>query len=223
MKYFIANWKEHKTIDESMQWLEQFIILVEKNTIVTERLQSGTYAVVICPPTPFLYPLKEKLNGKKSLFLGAQTLSSFESGSYTGETSAESLRGLIQYVLIGHHERRNLFHETEEQIQKEYEIAVKHGIQPILCIEQETNWIPHHVKMVAYEPPNAIGTGINMSMSEVLLFKEKCSLDSSTQFLYGGSVNESNAHEYIKNAEIDGVLVGTTSLNVNSFFSLLTL
>lgn len=126
----------------------------------------------------------------RQLKLAAQNLFWRDHGAYTGEVSANQLRGLVKYAIIGHSERRHVFGETDKDIRMKVQAAFRNGIIPVLCIgetateraEGETNDILHHqlvaglsnvtseeVKdlVIAYEPVWAIGTGENAVASEV--------------------------------------------------------
>lgn len=212
MKYCIANWKANKNLKEAIEWLNFFLQQLIQHPILNDDIK-----IVICPPYPLLYPLAQRLKNFKNVYLGAQNLSAFENGSFTGEITAEMIKDVIQYAIIGHSERRKYFYETESQIEKKIILAKKHHIEPILCVRDEKDKIFPQVKIVAYEPVYAIGTGTNESPEKVLLMKKKLNLNSTTIFLYGGSVNEENVKQYIATGKIDGFLVGAASLDPLKF------
>lgn len=143
-------------------------------------------SVVVCPSSPYLSELKQKVKTAKlneAIKVGCQNVSEHESGAYTGEVSATMLQDLaIDYVIIGHSERRSLYNESSCQVAKKVHVALNAGLTPILCIgESETerengqtetvlstqiqpvideigiNKFTHVV--IAYEPVWAIGTG----------------------------------------------------------------
>lgn len=212
MKYCIANWKANKNLKEAIEWLNFFLQQLIQHPILNDDIK-----IVICPPYSLLYPLAQRLKNFKNVYLGAQNLSAFENGSFTGEITAGMIKDVIQYAIIGHSERRKYFYETEMQIEKKIILAKKHHIEPILCIRDEKDKIFPQVKIVAYEPVYAIGTGTNESPEKVLLMKKKLNLNSTTIFLYGGSVNEENVKQYIATGKIDGFLVGAASLDPLKF------
>ncbi|OGK25041.1 hypothetical protein A3A46_04215 [Candidatus Roizmanbacteria bacterium RIFCSPLOWO2_01_FULL_37_13] len=214
MKYFIANWKANKNLNEAVQWIDKFLTL---------PLRSDSAKVVVCPPYPLIFPLKEKIKNTKNIYLGVQDISSFEFGSYTGEVSAKTLQGLVEYVIIGHSERRKYFNENTQTLFKKTQLAKTYGIEPILCIRDEKDAIPDRVQIVAYEPVYAIGTGNNESVKKVLEMKQKLNLPIPYSFIYGGSVNKDNASSYLDSSEIDGFLVGGTSLDPTEFFKIIKL
>ncbi len=223
MKYIIANWKANKNLSEAKEWIKQFNVLLMADRNVQGKLSANELVVVICPPFPFLEATKKLFVNIPNLRLGAQDLSQFESGSFTGEVTATSLVELIEYVIIGHSERRTHFNEDNIVIKKKLEQARANNIEPILCIQGKEDEIIPNVQIVAYEPVSAIGSGNNESVEKVVELKQELTLSDSTQFLYGGSVNSENASVYLQNGKIDGLLVGGISLDPGSFFSLLKL
>jgi len=209
MKYFIANWKANKNLAEAIKWLDTFL---------TFPISSDYSKVVICPPHPLLYPVKEKIKNAKNIYLGAQDLSSFGEGSYTGEVSAKTLSGMVDYVIIGHSERRKNFNENDELLLKKTHLAKQFRIEPIFCVRDENDKIPQEVQFIAYEPIFAIGSGDNQPVQKVLEVKQKLQLPKQSFFLYGGSANKNNASSYLASPEINGFLVGTASLDPLEFY-----
>jgi triosephosphate isomerase len=119
---------------------------------------------------------------------------------------------LVKYTIVGHSERRQYFLEDESIIEKKIKQAIKYKIEPILCIRNNQDKIFDEIKIVAYEPVFAIGSGNNEPPEQVFQFKNRLNLPNKVIFLYGGSVNEFNAKDYLKEG-IDGLLIGTASLN----------
>jgi len=168
---FIAgNWKMNTTVSEAIRLVRA----------MREELDKvGGVDKVICPPFVSLVPLKELLKDS-SIKLGAQNLYFAEKGAYTGEISPLMLAELCEFVIIGHSERRQYFHETGEVVNKKVLAALKAGLKPILCIgekleeneagrteeviTEQLNSSLAEVKdltnlIIAYEPVWAIGTG----------------------------------------------------------------
>lgn len=168
-----GNWKMHKTIVEAID--------------LVNRLKRELYAltdldIVVCPPFTSLSDLDEILEGS-NLALGAQDIYWETSGAYTGEVSAAMLKDAgCEYVICGHSERRNLFFETSEQVNKKARTALAHGLSPIVCVGENLKQREEgrtfevvreqlieslkdltEVEMLkvvlAYEPVWAIGTG----------------------------------------------------------------
>ena len=173
-KPFIAgNWKMHKTIEEA-------VALVQELRAALEDVVGCDVAV--CPPFPALAAVREALAGS-AIRLGAQNMHWEEQGAFTGAVSPLILKGLCDYVIIGHSERRNIFGETDEMVNKKLHTALAHGLKPILCLGEnlqqnqagETEeFVGGQVRAafvgitaeqarlvtVAYEPIWAIGTGV---------------------------------------------------------------
>lgn len=211
MHYFIANWKANIDLKKADSWLDSFLSYAS---------DFRDKCVVICPPFPLLIQLKEKIKMQKNIYLGSQDISRYESGNYTGEVTVSALQGLINFTLIGHSERRLNFQESPGDLSQKSLLAIKYGIQPIFCIRNENDQIPEKIKLLAYEPVEAIGTGSNQPPDQVLEIKKKLNLKPDVDFLYGGSVTEANASTYLKLSEIRGLLVGNESLNPHNFLGI---
>lgn len=179
MKYFIANWKANKTFDEVLTWTDQFISLFKDNQ-----------PVIICPPHPFIIPLKERLKVFKNVFIGAQDLSRFEQGTYTGEVTAKNLSGLVSYVILGHSERRGHFSESDDILLDKFQLAQKYQIKTIYCIANVNQIFPQSAEFLCFEPVEAISTGNgkgeNEPLTKILTVKSQLKLGSGTKFIYGG-------------------------------------
>lgn len=168
-----GNWKMHKTLNEAESFLEQVKSKVPANEVVES---------VICAPALFLPSLVEKAKGT-DVKIGAQNMHFEDSGAFTGEISPVALKDIgVQYVIIGHSERREMFNETDESVNKKVLAAFKHGLIPIICcgetLEQRENGSTNQLVgdqvrkalqgltedqaeqvVIAYEPIWAIGTG----------------------------------------------------------------
>jgi len=173
-KPFIAgNWKMHKTTDEA-------VALVSALKAELEGVEGCDVAV--CPPFIALVPVREVLEGS-DIGLGAQNMHWEEEGAFTGEVSPLMLEGLCDYVIIGHSERRTIFEESDEWVNKKLHAALAHGLKPIVCVGEnlEQNQSGQTETLVggqvraafegitagqakevtmAYEPIWAIGTGV---------------------------------------------------------------
>lgn len=124
MKYIIGNWKNHPDTDEEAVNIAQEI---EKRLDSVNGVNS-----VICPPFVFMTTVKSVL---RTSGLGAQNMSPFESGSYTGEVSVAQLRDLkVQYLIIGHSERVAHFNETTERMRDKVSLCLKNKITPVVCL-----------------------------------------------------------------------------------------
>ena len=167
-----GNWKMNKTIAEAVEFVND----------IKGKLNDADVDVVICAPFTLLKDLKEVTKGS-NIKIGAQNMHFAENGAFTGEISSTMLKELsIDYVIIGHSERRQYFNETNETCNKKVLKALEVGIDPILCCgetleERETDKTKDVVKtqvisvlanvkaedlskvVIAYEPIWAIGTG----------------------------------------------------------------
>lgn len=167
-----GNWKMNFSVEETKKFLNEIV----------PKINNSKCEVVICPPFTSLQTANEILKDS-TVKLGAQNIHFEESGAFTGEISAEMLKGLgVSYVIIGHSERRTYFNETDKDINKKIFTCFKHGFTPILCVgetlEQRENGemekvLETQVKeafmnvskedvskiVIAYEPIWAIGTG----------------------------------------------------------------
>lgn len=217
MKYFVANWKANKTLEESVFWCESFLKKIKSNSNILKNIKSEEIKVIICPSFPHIQAVRSLVT-KEGISVGSQDLSKVRGGKFTGETTALSLSSLIEFTLVGHSERRIFFTETEETINLKISQAIENDIQPILCVRNEKDKIDTRVNIIAYEPVKAIGTGKNEEVDKILEMKKKLRLKNQTIFLYGGSADKRNIKEYLRTGEIDGFLIGTASVNPDDFF-----
>ena len=163
---------------------------------------------VICPPFIYINALKAK---------GAQNC-----GTNTGEISAAMLKDLgVEYVILGHSERRRHLKETDEIISQKIKAALRAGLKPILCVENAGQVQGWKNIIIAFEPISAIGTGKAFSWQKAK--KVRDSLARFKTVLYGGSVNSKNARDYIQKAGFQGLLVGGASLDAKEFAKILKL
>ncbi|MGL5694121.1 MAG: triose-phosphate isomerase [Peptostreptococcaceae bacterium] len=167
-----GNWKMNKTIAEAIAFVND----------VKDRVKNENVEAVICAPFLALKDLKEAVKGT-NIKIGAQNMHFEESGAFTGEVSASMLKEIgVDYVVIGHSERREYFNETNDTVNKKTLKALESGILPIVCcgetLEQRESGETKEVckvqvekalenvskddlekVVIAYEPIWAIGTG----------------------------------------------------------------
>ena len=171
-KIIAGNWKMNMLPNEAIQFIEELTPLV-KNT---------ENEVILCVPyTDLFYALLTAQN--TNIKIGAQNMHFEEKGAYTGEVSAQMLKAInVEYVIIGHSERRQYFNETDETVNKKIKAAFANGLKPIVCVgetlEQREQGITIDIitkqtqlalegltneqvenTIIAYEPIWAIGTG----------------------------------------------------------------
>ncbi len=165
-----GNWKMNKTAKEAVELINELKPLVAKSKP----------EVVVCVPYTDLWVVKEAIKGSK-IKLGAENVAWADSGAFTGEISAEMLKEIgVEYVIIGHSERRQYFGETDQTVNMRLQQALKNDLKPIVCVgetltEREKNKTKKVLKkqvleglkdvsdfsniVIAYEPVWAIGTG----------------------------------------------------------------
>ena len=126
-RLIVGNWKMHKTIPEAQDLVDRLIQLVGDNV-------GHGVSIVLAPPFTALSTVAQAIKGRPYL-LGAQNLHWEDQGAYTGEISGAMLRDVgCRYVLVGHSERRRYFGESDSIVQKKVAAALRHDLQPILCI-----------------------------------------------------------------------------------------
>jgi triosephosphate isomerase (TIM) len=173
VKLVVGNWKMHGSLAANQALLQALIPAVAALKSVE---------VAVCPPYPYLVQAGALLGGKPIAY-GAQNVSPYENGAYTGEVSAAMLAECrCRYVIVGHSERRSLFGESSELVAEKFQAVIEGGMVPILCVgetltERESGRTEAVVaaqldavvsrcsagslreSVLAYEPVWAIGTG----------------------------------------------------------------
>lgn len=221
MKYIIANLKAHQNLTEANTWINVFVNKLRNNLDIRAALKSGTLEVILAPSAPFLMLFKTSTHEFPNMKIAAQDISMFEKGSYTGEAGSHALAGLVDYAIVGHSERRSNLNETDEIVRKKVESSMNHAIAPVICVRAPDEAKGYGQEMIAFEPPDAIGSGSNYPVESVIEFKNKLELPQAAPFLYGGSVDETNVHSYLEHDEIAGALVGTACRDASRFCELL--
>ncbi len=216
--FIIANWKSNKDISESKEWIQKVL------SIKNEILSIENIKIIICPPFTLLSDLKLSLENNLSFELGAQDISPYDAGAYTGEVNGKQISDFADYVIVGHSERRKNFGEDEEMINQKLEIAQKYNLTPIFCVSELSQIQNLKVKslIVAYEPLFAIGTGQADTPENADLMASSIKKElGDIPVLYGGSINSENVHSFTKMGNIDGVLVGSASLDPLEFLKII--
>lgn len=194
------------------------------------------YDAVICPPMPSVMFVGNRLLDRVKhahTYLGVQDISPYPPGSYTGAVSGQNLQGFgVKYAILGHSERRNYFKETSLDVAKKVENCLEAMITPIVCVDKIE--VEHQASLiesynykkliVAYEPAEHIGTGIPENVNEVLEVVEKVKKAfPGAKVIYGASLDPQNIATYSSRNEIEGFLVGGSSLDPHKFSELLVL
>ncbi|HNX10821.1 MAG TPA: triose-phosphate isomerase [bacterium] len=233
-KILVANWKMQLTSRASQKLAKQLVAspLAKKKT------------VIICPDFSELSAVGKTIKAS-AMFLGAQNVSAFLSGAYTGQVSVASLKELgVKYIILGHSEAREYGLENDALIKQKLTLVLAAGLTPILCVGEKRGEKTEEVLrrqlsilkglklkknskiIVAYEPVWAIGSGQALAAVKAneyqamikLIVKEYTKLVPPV--LYGGSVKEENVKSFAAQPYIDGLLVGGASLQAKSFNNL---
>ena len=231
-----GNWKSNGSLIELREFGKTWKTLTSINQ---QNLDVG-----IALPAHLLH-----FGSELGMSFGAQNVCEFGAGAYTGEINRDMLvETKVNFCLVGHSERRQIYGETVQSTQTKIEQLVQKNITPILCIgetlEQRKagklesvlneqlealNTFSKAVNIhVAYEPVWAIGTGVAAQPKDVkdthqFLKNQLHEMGrASASLLYGGSVKPSNAAELASISEVNGFLIGGASLKANSLHEILT-
>ena len=233
----VANWKLNGSREFNHQWALEFFRNFNGHNF---------FSLGIAPASLYI----DHLNGviaDHGIKIGAQNIDLEETGARTGEISASMIKDLgCAFSIIGHSERRMLFHETNQMICKKLIQANNNSVIPILCVGESAeqnqsnitfNVLEHQIiealkdsnelssLIIAYEPVWAIGSGNTPCPEEINSVHEMIKDVVQSRFpkislesvLYGGSVNFKNASSLFKQENIDGALIGGASLNGKEF------
>jgi len=234
-----GNWKMNMTQESAKVLMLDVIKWMPKNL-------PADVDVVLCVPYTLLNFVGEMIKGTR-IKLGAQNVSWAEKGAFTGEiSSAQLIETGVTHVIVGHSERREMFNETCEMVNKKIKTALANNLTPIFCIGESLEQfdrgetkavVARQVKeglndltedelkkiIIAYEPIWAIGTGKTASSKDAQETIEFIRTQFSTKvsktlpILYGGSMNKDNAKELLSQPDIDGGLIGGASLKAHDF------
>jgi len=212
MRYLIANWKAHKTLKDVQDWIKVF-----KENLPSDHDKA---TIILAASAPHLPVLKKEIEGLTQVYCAAQSVSDMPDGSFTGEVTAKALEGIASYCIVGHSERRALG-ETKEQIGAQIKNLKASGIAPVLCIRTVEDFPAGYSGIVAYEQPEAIGTGNGTAVAQVMDVYNNLNLPQDSTFLYGASVDENNCEEYLRHSEVMGFIVGKAALDPMQFIKIL--
>lgn len=230
-----GNWKMNMGPGEAKSFIDDFL---------NRRLDNDVETVII-PPFVDLEIISREIKGTK-IKIGAQNMCWEDSGAYTGEVSPLMLKEIgVEYVIIGHSERRGYFKEDDHMLNLKMQACAKHGLKPILCVgetleERESGKTLERIGYeltedlkdlkaeeltIAYEPIWAIGTGKNASPEDAQAVigyirkkvDELLGVGEDVRILYGGSVKSNNIKGFMTMDDIDGALVGGASLKADEF------
>jgi triosephosphate isomerase len=232
--YLFANWKMYLDHEES----------VALARILNENQKNFSHHVnmAIFPSALSFTDVSSVLGTNSAIKIGAQNIYWVEKGGYTGEISAQMYQKVgANYALVGHSERRHIFHETNHEIREKIKNALEIGLTPVICVgetERERNdnltddvleiqlraclegvaWNDSIRLFIAYEPVWAIGTGVSCDPVEVervhqIIKKIANNIlpNCDPILLYGGSVRSENVVSFLNQENVHGVLVGKIS------------
>ncbi len=238
-KIIIANLKMELSLKQSLKLLENY-----KKIFITNKIK---HTVVVCLDYLSLAYISAKNQEKRTFpfHLGSQNIGHLKYGALTGEVSAFNLKSLgVNFSLIGHSERRKMG-ETNSLVNKKIKMALKAKISPVVCLGEEKKLSKEALKkyiakeisqmlkgfnkadmkkiIIAYEPVWAISPNkpcspkvagqVHNFIKEFFMKRYKINIC----LLYGGSVNGTNAKDYLVYDNIDGFLVGNASLSALNF------
>ena len=240
MKYLLANWKMHTTV-------EQAVVLAQAiQEGLWERASRGQQLprVIVCPPFVSLVPVHAVID-QQLVRLGAQNCHWEREGPHTGEISPVMLVDSAQYVLVGHSERRDAS-ESDEQIARKVAAAAAVGLTPILFVGEDKPGVgaraqtEHRLRqgisrvdlgqqavLVVYEPAWAIGAdraaGAEYVQEMVVGIKDLLGRlgARNPEVLYGGTVNKKNIEQFTRLDVLDGVGATRASLDTREFFAMI--
>ncbi|MGH3889738.1 MAG: triose-phosphate isomerase family protein [Pseudonocardiaceae bacterium] len=240
MKYLLANWKMHTTVEQAVTLLQAIQQGLRERASGGQQLPS----VIVCPPFVSLVPLRAVVD-ERLVRLGAQNCHWEKEGPHTGEISPVMLTGLAQYVLVGHSERRAAS-ESHEQIARKVAAAVEAGLIPILLVgedepgagarSQTEHRLRHGISridlgqqavLVVYEPAWAIGADRAADAEYVRemvtglkdLLRRLGARDP--EVLYGGTVKKENIEQFARLDVLDGVGATRASLDSQEFLAMI--
>jgi len=244
---FIAgNWKMFKTVHEAVVYVKEFRSLVKDIEDVE---------IVVAPTFTAVHACAEAARNSR-VGIAAQNLHWEREGAFTGEISGPMIKEAgAEYVIIGHSERRTLFGETDETVNRKVRAAIAANLIPIACIgetlaEREAgatlSVLDRQIKagfdgitgdqvgalVIAYEPVWAIGTGRTATAGQAqeahAHIRQRLrqwfggAAADECHVIYGGSVKPDNTKELLGQPDVDGALVGGASLDIKSFFEIVS-
>lgn len=238
--YFFANWKMYLGAKDSADLAKEYI-----------KIKYPKNCKVAIFPSAFAMQEVGKTLKNSGIELGAQNTFWADKGGYTGEISAVTYKELgCTHALVGHAERRHVFHETNHDVRLKMEALLQIGLTPVLCVGEtgeerkknqieevleaqirsaymDVSWPEDIVPMIAYEPVWAIGTGESCDAKEAERISGLISgwveelIGQAPVILYGGSVRGENINGYMSEEHISGALVGGASAKAETWSDLI--
>ncbi len=218
-RYVIGNWKCYMDREKACNWFDKFAKLY-KPVVDVEVIIAPTF---VCLEGVAEYLKKLDL---ENVSLAAQDVSSFPKGAYTGAIAADLVKDMVDYVIVGHSDRRRYFHETSHDVANKFSETVDADLIPIVCVDQPYAMsqltalidIDYEDMIIAYGPVDALNFRIPQDPEKVT---EAAGFISQVlpknPIVYGGSLHPDNVHEYVSIKGLAGVFVGSASLEPASF------
>ena len=244
MKNLIAgNWKMNGTLGEAIKLASGIVDGIQNDAQLLEKND-----FLVCPPFHHIVPVEAELT--MAVNIGGQDCSPFDNGAYTGDVSASMLNDInCSYVILGHSERRQYYVESNLLIRQKASMANEQGLTAIICVGetedqreagQEQDVVATQMleslpetatadnTVIAYEPVWAIGTGKTATIEDIATMhdfiraklSEKLENADKVRILYGGSVKPGNAPEIFAVANVNGALIGGSSLKPEDFIGI---
>lgn len=242
-RYIVGNWKMYKTIEEALHFIDT----------IAPSAQKSKAKIMLAAPFTAIKSLSDKAKAD-NIAIGAQNMNDASEGAFTGEVAARMLKDAgAEFVILGHSERRTLYSETNDLINRKIKRALESELQPILCIgesydEHQAGATEEVLKLqltsclqgiekqglsqviIAYEPIWAIGTGLSLDAKiasqthkSIQSMLKEMGADGKISIIYGGSVNASNAESFLSADAISGLLIGSASLHPETFAKIIEL
>lgn len=220
-KMVLANWKANLSPERAIQWID---LLTRTYTPRPEM------ELILAVPALMLEQVARKTAHLSGISLATQGISAYPQGSYTGSTPAAWVRGLAQYTLLGHRERRRYFHETVQDVARQAYESLGEDLQPIICIDKDVlvsqtaamaaEELDHLIWAYTPETPATFEMARNIADIAATLPKIAQKTDNRP-VLYGGGVTAENAASLWNVAGLSGVMMGKSCLDAAGFSGLL--
>ena len=209
-KLIIANWKMNILPSESVKFVKEI-----------EKVNTNNQIIILAPYIDLPYLRSDKI------FFGSQNIHHKNKGSYTGEISSLMLKDInINYCMVGHYERRELFKENNSLIELKVRNAINNGLKVILCVNSIKTLMEITVGVknlddiiVAFEPDDYIGGSKIVSKDRIIEFIKgvKELTNNKCKVVYGGGININNINVLKEIDDLDGILVGSNSIDLDKF------
>ncbi len=216
-KRVLANWKANLAPEKALQWCDAFAAAYRPRTDLE---------VILAVPFLILERVAARTKKLAGVALAAQGVSAYPQGSYTGSTPAAWLRGLAEYTLLGHRERRRYCHETVQDVARQAYESLAEDLQPIVCIDREL-LTPQTAAMAveelgrlvwAYTPETPASLEMARGEAEIVAALPQIARKTDNRpVLYGGGVTAENAADLLRIPGINGIMLGRGCLDAAAF------